>query len=327
VKKQVPIFITLVVGFFATLEFYLPYSGVSSVQETLLRFGQVLAASAFVLGGVNVIQVNYPIIRRRGADWPFKLLLLCSAVAMGLVGVKWHEVGGKPANGYVRAGAIGERACEMPDPKAKKPGKKVACGYIRVEAGREDAQVKLDGDAPVVNGKPHPSAWAGDQHLVLKVPVGKHKVDVSVELAGYGKFESEFHVEAGQTIALNTDLVMLWGPTGRVYTWIYDHVFAPCNATMFALLAFFIASAAFRAFRARNTEAALLLGAAILIMLGRVPFGRAISASLPEVADWIIDVPNNAGRRAIIMGAALGAIATGLRVIVGLERSHLGAGE
>jgi hypothetical protein len=118
---------------------------------------------------------------------------------------------------------------------------------------------------------------------------------------------------------------MLWGTSGRVYTWWYDHVFAPCNATMFALLAFFIASAAFRAFRARNLEAALLLGAAILVMIGRVPIGRSISPWFPELAEWIIDVPNNAGRRAIMMGAALGAIATSLRVILGLERSHLGS--
>jgi hypothetical protein len=94
---------------------------------------------------------------------------------------------------------------------------------------------------------------------------------------------------------------------------------------MFALLAFFIASAAFRAFRMRNVESGLLLGAAILVMLGLVPIGRAISPMFPQIQEWIVDVPNNAGRRAIMMGAALGAIATGLRVILGLERSHLGS--
>jgi hypothetical protein len=125
-------------------------------------------------------------------------------------------------------------------------------------------------------------------------------------------------------VTVRAHLITLWGPSGRVYTWLYDHIFAPCNSTMFALLAFFIASAAFRAFRARNVEAALLLGAAILIMVGRVPIGRAVSDVFPWLADWIIDVPNNAGRRAIMMGAALGAIATSLRVILGLERSHLG---
>ncbi|KAB2906805.1 MAG: hypothetical protein F9K40_06100 [Kofleriaceae bacterium] len=102
-------------------------------------------------------------------------------------------------------------------------------------------------------------------------------------------------------------------------------MFDPCNSTMFALLAFFVASAAFRAFRARNAEAALLLLAAILVMLGRAPLGRSISDVFPDFAQWLIDIPNNAGRRAIMMGAAIGAIATGLRVIVGIERSHLGS--
>jgi hypothetical protein len=62
-------------------------------------------------------------------------------------------------------------------------------------------------------------------------------------------------------------------------------------------------------------------------MLARVPIGEAIPVIgdyLPKVMNWIMDVPNIAGRRAIFIGAALGAVSTGLRVILGLERSHLG---
>ncbi len=114
---------------------------------------------------------------------------------------------------------------------------------------------------------------------------------------------------------------------GQVYDWIYDFLFVPLNATMFSLLAFFIASAAFRAFRARNVDAALLLGAAVLVMIARVPLGEGlpvIGDYLPGIMNWIMDVPNVAARRAIFIGAALGAVATGLRVILGIERSHLG---
>jgi hypothetical protein len=93
---------------------------------------------------------------------------------------------------------------------------------------------------------------------------------------------------------------------------------------MFALLAFYIASAAFRAFRIRSFEAMLLAVAAVLVMLGRVPIGEAIWNGLPKIADWIMNVPNNAAKRAILIGAALGAIATGLKVILGLERNYLG---
>lgn len=116
------------------------------------------------------------------------------------------------------------------------------------------------------------------------------------------------------------------------FLWIYDTIYDPLAASMFALLAFFISSAAYRAFRARSTEAVLLLGAAILVMLGQVPVGAALwgpdsaLGGFPGVKDWIMDVPNLAGKRAILMGAALGAISTGLRVILGLERAHLGGG-
>ncbi len=119
---------------------------------------------------------------------------------------------------------------------------------------------------------------------------------------------------------------------GGLFLWLYNTVYDPLSATMFALLAFFITSAAYRAFRARSTEAMLLLGAAILVMLGQVPVGAwlwgpdSFLGGFPGVKDWIMDVPNLAGKRAILMGAALGAISTGLRVILGLERAHLGGG-
>ena len=97
---------------------------------------------------------------------------------------------------------------------------------------------------------------------------------------------------------------------------------------MFALLAFYIASAAFRAFRARNAEATVLLVAACIVMVARVPMGEnlpLVGEKLPQFMNWIMDVPNIAARRSIFIGAALGAVATGLRVILGVERSHLGA--
>jgi hypothetical protein len=119
--------------------------------------------------------------------------------------------------------------------------------------------------------------------------------------------------------------------------WIYDQIYMPMTATLFALLAFFIASAAFRAFRIRTLEAGLLALAALLVMLGRVPMTNRVVRPLLErlpphlghalqpvvVQEWIMSVPQNASKRAILIGAALGVMATGLRVILGIERSYL----
>jgi hypothetical protein len=117
------------------------------------------------------------------------------------------------------------------------------------------------------------------------------------------------------------------------YSWLYNFVYNPLSSTMYAILAFFVASASYRAFRARNAEATLLLASAFLVMLGRVPIGDVITLWLPEgyrmsdIATWIMDFPQTAGQRAIMIGIALGLVSTSLRVILGIERSYLGGGD
>jgi len=109
--------------------------------------------------------------------------------------------------------------------------------------------------------------------------------------------------------------------------WLTDFMFTPLQATMFSLLAFFMASAAFRAFRARNVEATILLIAAGVVMLGRIPFGESILGGRPYLSkftDWLMVWPNTAAQRGIMIGAALGAASLSLRVLVGIERSFLG---
>ena len=117
---------------------------------------------------------------------------------------------------------------------------------------------------------------------------------------------------------------------GTPFFYLYIHVYYPLSATMFALLAFFVASASYRAFRARNVEATMLLVAAFVLMLGRVLISDWISGWLPEgymlgdLADWVMDFPQTAGQKAIMIGIALGVVSSALRVILGLERAYMG---
>ncbi|TMQ55493.1 MAG: hypothetical protein E6K72_06270 [Candidatus Eisenbacteria bacterium] len=201
-KREVPLFITAAAGLLIILSFFVPH--------------QIVSAFGFVLGGVNVLLVNFDAIYKRQPGWIYKVVLVVTLIATVVIG--------------------------------------------------------------------------------------------AVEGRGF----------------LNP---------GTSSKWIYDNLYANMSATMFALLAFFIASAAFRAFRIRTLEAGLLAVAAIIVMLGRVPLSNLLTAWLPEWArlqalqEWILNVPQNASKRAILMGAALGVMATGLRVILGIERTYLSGEE
>jgi hypothetical protein len=215
-KREVPLFITAVIGLFMILSFFVPHQMVSVPADFLQQSVIIVLAFSYFLGGANLLRINVDVIYRRQPGWQYKVVLLVALLATIVIG------------------ALEGRGFLDPGMKSK---------------------------------------------------------------------------------------------------WIYDNLYSPMQSTMFSLLAFFIASAAFRAFRIRTLEAGLLAAAALIVMLGRVPLGNLMTSWLPEdirlqaVQEWIMNVPQNAAKRAILIGAALGVMATGLRVILGIERSYLSGEE
>jgi hypothetical protein len=215
-KRELPLAMTAGIGLFMILSFLVPQQLVSVPADFLQACAIIVVAFGYVLGGANVLQVNFDAIYKRQAGWPYKAVLVAALIATMVIGA--------------------------------------------IDGARND-----------------------------------------------GGFLNQ----------------------GTASKWIYDELYSPMSATMFSLLAFFIASAAFRAFRIRTVEAGLLAVAALLVMLGRVPVGDAATAWLPAplhlgaIQEWIMNIPQNAAKRAILIGAALGVMATGLRVILGIERSYL----
>ena len=211
-KRELPLFITAVVGLFMILSFFVPHEVVSVPSDFLQQCAIIVVAFGYVLGGANTLRLNADAIYKRQPGWQYKVVLVLAMLATVTIG-----------------------------------------------------------------------AVEGREFLT------EHKLS----------------------------------------KWIYDQIYSPMSATMFALLAFYIASAAFRAFRVRTVEAGLLAVAALIVMLGRVPIGGILThwlpapLQLPAMQDWLMEVPQNAAKRAILMGAALGVMATGLRVILGIERSYL----
>lgn len=114
-------------------------------------------------------------------------------------------------------------------------------------------------------------------------------------------------------------------------TVLYNGGLAAMDSTMFSIIAFYIVSAAYRAFRVRSVEATMLLVTAIIVMLGQITAGQMLTAwiapdsllanlRIENIRNWILTVPNSAVVRAITFGLGVGSLAMSLRIWLGLER-------
>ena len=151
-----------------------------------------------------------------------------------------------------------------------------------------------------------------------------HYAKIRARIAGWG-YSLVVYLSMLATVAVG-----LWAggrEEGTGFGWIYTYTLLALQGTMFSILGFFVASAAFRAFRARSKEATVLLVAAVLTMFGRVPLGEYLIPAAGPLAGWLLNVLNLAARRGIIIGISLGGIATSIKIIFGIERSYLGGRE
>jgi len=113
------------------------------------------------------------------------------------------------------------------------------------------------------------------------------------------------------------------GPASAQMQDIFETVLFPLEATLFSLLAFFVITASYRAFRVRNFETGLFVVFGVIVLLGQVPVGAMLWDQFPVIKDWVLDVPALAGARGILLGAALGTTATGLRLLLGIDRPYV----
>jgi hypothetical protein len=130
-------------------------------------------------------------------------------------------------------------------------------------------------------------------------------------------------------------VVMIWtivwgiafGTANKTYTFVFDNVLTSSSTALSAVGALYLGSSAFRAFRATNVNAAILLLSGSIVMLAQVPIGEAISGAIPALGDWIMNILNTAGQRGIMIASGIGFMTVCLRIMLGYNRSYLGSGQ
>ena len=113
-----------------------------------------------------------------------------------------------------------------------------------------------------------------------------------------------------------------------IYNWIFINVYTPLGATLYPITGFYIFSAAYRAFRARNIDAALMLIAGCFVILSNAPVGEAIWPGFATIGEWFKFTGQIPGMRTFAMVGALGMISYGFRALLGKEKGfYAGGGE
>jgi preprotein translocase subunit SecG len=288
-KRQLPVVIAFCAGLTLWAQFFIP-SGLS--QQALEKFtgswAIILAGCALILGLLSAIHHHWSKVRLHKPGWGYSLITLFCFSFVVLAG--WFPNEPVAFNILSRQYFVAVAFLVI--------GIILAARYMR------DAK-----------------AQAGEVNHAPGVMAGFFLLVGDVGLLGVVPLQN--YVFTGQTIT-----------EGSLFYWIFLNMFVPLDATMFSLLAFFIASAAFRAFRARSFEATALLIAGCIVMIGRVPLGEQLSFSLAgndisfaSVAGWILNNPNAAAQRGILLGVLLSMVAISLRIMFGIERTYMGGAD
>jgi hypothetical protein len=122
---------------------------------------------------------------------------------------------------------------------------------------------------------------------------------------------------------LTMGLVFDRGQNAPFYNYWFQHFPVQLGNMTFALIAFYIASAAYRAFRIRSIEATLLLLSASFVMLGGTSIGNAMWSGFPEIRLFIMNNINTATIRGLTFGVTLGQLAQSARNLFGIERGYM----
>ena len=130
---------------------------------------------------------------------------------------------------------------------------------------------------------------------------------------------------------LGTLLVGMFGLFfGQSLTWLQfgvDAIIFPVEASLMALLAVTLVYASIRILRRRTDLMTLVfLGTALIVLAGSIslPYFGGIPVLGDWIAPWLTYGIAPGGARGLLMGVALGALTTGLRVLFGMDRPYGG---
>lgn len=332
-KRTVPLLITFFIGVVMIIHYFSP--ALADVADLGSIHFDILAGIAYILGGGNLLRSHSEKVFKQRPGWGYSgvtLFFFFLTLGVGLLKVNVTPQQGVSTALQGQGSVNGMMTLNIAD--GEKYELRVALTGLTKDSAH-DVVVGGETIGRIVANK------FGRADLTLVHPGDDQTPPEMIQPA-------LVNVAAGEAVRIGPASGMLeaYGritgdhlDNGSAFWFLYEFGFKPLQATTFAMLAFYVASAAFRAFRARNVESVLLLGTAFVILMGRTYLGTLLTLWLPQdpmanpagfftiphLTQWIMMVFNTAGSRAIMIGIALGVASTSLKVLLGIDRSYLGS--
>jgi hypothetical protein len=125
------------------------------------------------------------------------------------------------------------------------------------------------------------------------------------------------------SLALTVAILAATGPAAALPAWIYNYVLVPIETSLLAILAVTLIIAFARLIGRRfNLFGLIFAGTVLFILISAIAWLPLTLFGLPDLRNWLVGVWSLAGARGILLGVALGVIATGLRVLTGSDRPY-----
>lgn len=339
-RKNLVRLVTFLGGLYFFAEFVLPEFILTKLGYTpklheLISQGFIVVSSMAVgLGLINLFVVHGSKIAFRRKDYPYSAVLL-----IGLLTMMSITIGNWLANLNVnkqvaQVSMLSDFAKRIKDDfESSKEG--VPSFFIRNDKLKLATATELDGLVLKVEEIDSELSGNTDRRAELvKIDIDKLLVLAKESRAMLPLLlvaedvEPDFALNIKLSNAL-ADISVLWTKILRykqsqtvlsyLYDFLYNGLFVALGSAMFSLLGVYIASAAYRAFRIKSFESTLMMLAAVVVMLGQIPFGIWLYEDLPALRRWLLAVPNSAVFRAIVIGASLAGLVMAFRMWFSIE--------
>jgi hypothetical protein len=122
-------------------------------------------------------------------------------------------------------------------------------------------------------------------------------------------------------------LGLVFGPDSPVVLLLFNYVQLPVEASLSALLVVSLTLAGFRLIsQRRDLISGIFIVTALLVLIGSGPGLIASSGPLYSLfgglRNWLAQVAAAGGARGVLLGVALGAIVTGMRILMAVDRPY-----